>query len=97
MKATRDYPEMVSSFFKKHLAGTRNASVNTIRSYRDAFVVFNDYLVKQKKLVLERMSVGDLSRDLVLNFLCYLESERGCGASSRNHRLAALSRRSKIS
>ena len=90
MKKKYDYSDMVSSYFKKHLAGTKNVSINTIHSYRDTFVIFNDYLEKQRGFKLERTSVSDLSRDLVLEFLSYLESERGYSASSRNQRLATL-------
>lgn len=48
MKKKYDYSDMVSSYFKKHLAGTKNVSINTIHSYRDTFVIFNDYLEKQR-------------------------------------------------
>ena len=41
MKNKHDYSDMVSSYFKKHLAGTKNVSINTIHSYRDTFVIFN--------------------------------------------------------
>lgn len=85
-----NYSDMVSSYFKKHLAGTKNVSVNTIHAYRDTFMLFNDYLEKQRGMKLEKTSVSDLSRDIVLEFLMYLETERGYSASSRNQRLAAL-------
>lgn len=91
MKKRRfDYSEMVSRYFQKHLAGTKNVSVNTIHSYRDAFILFNEYLEKRCGFKLERMCVGDLSRDIILGFLSYLETERGYRASSRNQRLATL-------
>lgn len=90
MKKTYDYPLMVSAWFKKHLAGTKNVSVNTIHSYRDTFVIFNEYLEEQRGFKLEKTSISDLSRDIALEFLNYLDSERGYGASSRNQRLAAL-------
>ena len=90
MKKKFDYSDMVSSYFKKHLAGTKNVSINTIHSYRDTFVIFNDYLEKQRGFKLEKTSVSDLSRNLILEFLSYLESERGYSAASRNQRLATL-------
>ena len=90
MKKKFDYSDMVSSYFKKHLAGIKNVSINTIHSYRDTFVIFNDYLEKQRGFKLEKTSVSDLSRNLVLEFLSYLETERGYSATSRNQRLATL-------
>lgn len=90
MKRKFDYSDMVSRYFKKHLAGTKNVSINTIHSYRDTFVIFNEFLEKQRGFRLEKTSVSDLSRDLVLEFLTYLETDRGYSASSRNQRLATL-------
>lgn len=90
MKKTHDYPAMVSSYFQKHLAGTKNVSINTIHSYRDTFVIFNGYLEGQRGFKLGKTSIRDLSRDIVLEFLSYLESERGYSVSSRNQRLAIL-------
>ena len=90
MKKTYDYPAMVSGYFQKYLAGIKNVSVNTIHSYRDTFVIFNGYLEQERHFKLEKTSVSDLSRDMILEFLSYLESERGYGVSSRNHRLAIL-------
>jgi site-specific recombinase XerD len=37
-----------------------------------------------------KLDVGDITSDLVVNFLAYLESERGNQIASRNNRLAAL-------
>ena len=41
MKKEYDYSDMVSSYFKKHLAGTKNVSINTIHSYK-----FTEIIVK---------------------------------------------------
>lgn len=90
MKKAHDYPARVSGFFQNHLAGTKNVSINTIHSYRDTFVLFNEYLERQRGFKLEKTSISDLSRDIVLEFLKYLESERGYSTSSRNQRLAVL-------
>src|SRR5574344_598479 len=90
MKKKFDYSDMVSSYFKKYLAGIKNVSINTIHSYRDTFVLFNDYLEKQQGFKLEKTSIGDISREIVLEFLTNLENERGYSTSSRNQRLAVL-------
>lgn len=89
-KKTSDYADLVSSYFKKYLAGTKNVSINTIHSYRDTFVIFNEYLEKERGFKLEKTCFGDLSRDIVLDFLNYLETIRGYSISSRNQRLATI-------
>ena len=37
MKHPSDFATCISSYLTKHLAGTRNLSSNTIKSYRDTF------------------------------------------------------------
>ena len=90
MKQMYDYSSMVSGYFKKHLAGTKNVSINTIRSYRDTFTLFNHYLETRHGFKLDKLRIGNLSRDIILDFLSYLENERGYGIASRNQRLATL-------
>ena len=90
MRNRCSYAGLVSAYFSVYLAGTKNVSTNTIYSYRDTFVIFHGYLEKYCCFKLEKMLFNDLSRELILEFLQYLETERKCSISSRNQRLAAL-------
>ena len=90
MRNRCSYAGLVSAYFSVYLAGTKNVSTNTIYSYRDTFVIFHGYLEKYCGLKLEKMLFNDLSRELILEFLQYLETERKYSISSRNQRLAAL-------
>lgn len=75
---------MVSSYFKKYLAGTKSVSINTTHSYRDTFVIFNDYLEKQWGFKLEKNKRQRPFRDNVLKFLSYLETKHRYSEASRN-------------
>ena len=90
MRNRCSYAGLVSAYFSGYLAGTKNVSTNTIYSYRDTFVIFHGYLEKYCGFKLEKMLFNDLSRELILEFLQYLETERKYSISSRNQRLAAL-------
>ncbi len=90
MRNRCSYAGLVSAYFSVYLAGTKNVSTNTIYSYRDTFVIFHGYLEKYCGFKLEKMLFNDLSRELILEFLQYLETERKYSISSRNQRLAAL-------
>lgn len=81
---------LVQDFFVKHLAIERNASANTIAAYRDGIKLFLQFASAldgrdPDKLDLEILDVG-----VVRSFLVWLDKERGCGARTRNHRLAVL-------
>ena len=79
----------ISSYLTKHLAGTRNLSSNTIKSYRDTFCLLLLFMKEMNKKI-DRICLVDIDADLVIRFLDWLEVNRGNSASTRNVRLAAI-------
>ena len=49
MKHPSDFAICISSYLTKHLAGTRNLSSNTIKSYRDTFCLLLLFMKPAKK------------------------------------------------
>jgi len=89
MKPT-DFAYYLSDFLTTYLAGQRNLSTNTIQSYRDTFSLLLRYLSDSKSISPEKVVVSTVSKESVEEFLLWLETDRGCGISSRNQRLAAI-------
>ena len=89
MKET-DFARHVTCFLSKYLPGQRNLSVNTIASYRDAFKLFLAFCEVEKKKKVDRLKLADISRELVVEYLVWLERHRYCSLSTRNQRLAAF-------
>jgi len=82
----------IRSFFQDYLTCQRNASRNTVLSYRDGIKLFvRDMAGRLGKPVAE-MLVTDVSEPLVLAFLADLEQRRGNTIQTRNQRLIALRR-----
>lgn len=78
------------SFFSEHLPLTRGLSPQTVRSYRDAFVLLLRFLsVRHERAVVDLDFLNFGPGDLVA-FLDHLEIDRGNSASTRNARLAAV-------
>src|SRR5688572_30253969 len=77
-------------FLLGHLIGERNLSRNTQRSYRDTLRLLLPSLSRSARKPVDRLAVLDLSAEQVRRFLGELEEGRGCGAATRNQRLAAL-------
>jgi site-specific recombinase XerD len=73
-----------------YLAGQRNLSTNTIQSYRDTFSLLLRYFSDTKGIVPEKVTINTVGKEVVEEFLLWLERERGYSISSRNQRLAAL-------
>ena len=89
MKET-DFAWHLTGFLSKYLPGQRNLSANTIASYRDAFKLFLIFCEAEKKKKVNGLKLADISRELVVEYLTWLEEERSCSISTRNQRLAAF-------
>lgn len=85
-----DFPKHLSYFLSKYLPGQKNASVHTIASYRDTFKLFLIFCEAEKSIRSETIMMSDLSKDLIVEYLDWLEKNRGSSISTRNHRLAVL-------
>jgi site-specific recombinase XerD len=89
MKPT-DFAYYLTEFLSKHLPGTVGLSPNTIMSYRDTFSIFLEFCSEHKEIRPEKLSLNNLNRKLVEEYLEWLEKTRKCIASTRNVRLAAF-------
>jgi len=79
------------SFFKEYLRMQRGVSTNTIQSYRDSWCLLFRYGIEQKKMPrAENWRIYQVDRQLILDFLTYLEEERRVCIRTRNLRLAAI-------
>jgi integrase/recombinase XerD len=77
-------------FFTEYLPTVRGVSPHTVRSYRDALLLFLRFLMIDRGRPVAALDLDDLTPDVVLAFLAHLETERGNGVATRNARLAAL-------
>jgi integrase/recombinase XerD len=80
----------LNDYLSKYLPAQRNASPNTVKAYRDVFVLLLRYCRDERGIPPERLEIEQITPELVSDFLEYLEAKRGCGKSTVNHRLAAL-------
>lgn len=81
----------LKAFFAEHLPCHRGLSPNTIKAYRDSWTLLLCYGTEERKLgPPEEWTIGHLDRQLVLDFLAYLERVRKVGVRTRNARLAAI-------
>ncbi len=65
-------------------------SKNTISSYRDAFKLFLVYCESEENLKIKKICITDITSELLVRYLAWLEHVRGCGIATRNQRLAAF-------
>lgn len=90
MKKPTDFAYHLTNFLTTHMVGRRGLSVNTVRSYRDTFKLFLQFCADSKSISAGRLTLKNFDRDLVLDFMTYLEENRNAGNSTLNQRLAAV-------
>lgn len=87
---TNGLPDLIKHFFCDHLPALRGGSANTISTYSEAVSLFLKYLRDNKKITPSKVCIDDFSVQNIIDFLNFLEKERGNSISTRNARLAAI-------
>jgi integrase/recombinase XerD len=87
---THSLAHFMKSFFSHYLPVQRGLSSNTIASYRDAIRLILCFVAEQIKKPVDALDVEDLTETVVLDFLDFLQQQRGCSPQTRNVRLAAI-------
>jgi integrase/recombinase XerD len=85
-----DFAKYLTEFLSVYLPTQKNVSRNTLRSYRDTFKLLIKYCQEVKQISIERVVLNDFSKELLTDFLQWLEIERKSSISTRNQRLAAI-------
>ena len=89
MKKT-DFTKALTAYFSTYLPLTCGVSPNTSNSYRDAFKLLLLYFQEEKGVPANSIELRMLNRNLVSDFLDWLEAQRKVSVTTRNQRLAAM-------
>ena len=89
MKKT-DFTKALTAYFSTYLPLTCGVSPNTCNSYRDAFKLLLLYFQEEKGVPANSIELRTLNRNLVSDFLDWLEAQRKVSVTTRNQRLAAM-------
>ncbi len=81
---------IVESFFCDYLQKVRGASPHTVAAYRDAVMLFLQFLAQRRGVPVGHLRLADLQSDVVAAFLQHLEEQRGNCIATRNCRRIAL-------
>ena len=86
----------IHQFFDQYLPRIKGCSDNTLKGYREAFTIFLPFAREHLSVPINKLTVEQLSPDLILAFLDYLEKKRKNTARTRNIRLAAIKSLAKM-
>jgi len=85
-----DFGFHITKFFSEYLPSTLAASINTIKSYRDAFVQLISFFEKKYQIKSNKLSFDNITVSSIEDFLLWLETEKRISMATRNQRLAAI-------
>ena len=77
-------------YLMEYLPTVKNLSINTIRSYRDAFRQLLPFVAKRLNKTADELLVTDITDNVVIEYLYSVEVERRCSIQTRNQRLTAI-------
>lgn len=80
----------IQTFFTDRLIREKGASPHTIASYRDTIRLLLCFAAARTGVEPCQLSLEQLDAPMIGAFLDHLEQDRGCGARTRNTRLAAI-------
>lgn len=89
-KSKNDFSFYLTNFFMIFLVNQKNVSQNTIKSYRDTFKLLLRYYAEKNNSNIKKITLDDFSKELIINFLDYLENEKHNSIATRNQRLASI-------
>lgn len=89
MKPT-DFSKSLTDFLSVYLPGERGVSHNTICAYKDTFLLFLTFMKERQSLESHKLTLQDITQEVIIKFLEWIQTERNCCSSTRNARLASL-------
>lgn len=81
---------LLHKFFCNYLIQQRRLSDNTVSAYRDTFKLCLAFLSEKAKRPVAMLTLSDIDREGIIDFLQHLENDRGNSIRTRNNRLAAI-------
>ena len=86
----KDFSFYLTNFFNEYMSNHKNFSKNTIMLYRDCFILFFRFCEESKNINVDTLTFSQISKELILEFLSWLEDINKSSIQTRNQRLAAL-------
>lgn len=84
------FQDLLQRFFLKWLINQKRVSPETIKSYRDTFRIYIEYLNVVHKCPPQKINLEHIEAEYILGFLEYLDQKRGNQTKTINNRLAAI-------
>lgn len=83
---------MLKNWLEEYLPDQEGKRTNTIKSYRDSWRILIQFMYEKKNIPADQVNFKSLDYTTLMEFFDWLRDERKCSASTRNSRLAAVTK-----
>lgn len=85
-----NFSKLLQTFLTDYIISECNYSLNTKASYSTTFYLLIEFLNKVHKIKSNDITFNNLSKEIIIEFLDYLENDRNTKISTRNQRLTSI-------
>ncbi len=87
---TNRFSKLVQEFLTSYIIGECNYSVNTKASYSTTFYLLLKFMSEEKDIRPNKIEIESITKEVVIQFLDWLEADRSVSIQTRNQRLACI-------
>ncbi len=87
---TDRFSKLVQDFLTTYIIGECNYSMNTKSSYSTTFHLFLEFMNKEKKIKPNKIEIETITKEVIVQFLDWLEINRNISLQTRNQRLSCI-------
>mgnify|MGYP001624662356 CR=1 FL=1 len=87
---TNRFSKLVQEFLTSYLIGECNYSINTKSSYSTTFYLLLEFMNKEKNIKPNKIEIESITKEVIIQFLDWLETDRSVSIQTRNQRLACI-------
>ena len=87
---TNRFSKLVQNFLTTYIIGECNYSMNTKASYSTTFHLFLEFMNKKKNIKPNKIEIETITKEVIVQFLDWLETNRNVSLQTRNQRLACI-------
>ena len=87
---TNRFSKLVQEFLTSYIIGECNYSVNTKASYSTTFYLLLKFMSEEKNIRPNKIEIESITKEVLIQFLDWLEADRSVSIQTRNQRLACI-------
>lgn len=87
---TNRFSKLVQEFLTTYIVGERNYSINTKSSYATTFYLLLEFMNNEKNIKPNKIEIETITKEVIIQFLNWLETNRNVSIQTRNQRLACI-------